>query len=340
MRIRTYLLKFRKNSRFVLTIFIGPLAITLFAEIILMYVKGDPIPYWQGIITIIFVLIFVVLLLSGYTSLLDSAVIKLNNWMRARKFNKPKVLILDGTIGNNGHETPPAPAITNFLPDDWKDNLEHQTKNWRIFVGSLKHLRRSPSFQIIINPFGETYPEEDTNNYKTFSDICDYVYSGGIFVHVAGIPFWYCHDPSDPKFINKRITAGHLQKDPDNETLVIQRPLFLTQFPQFRDLIWDDPEIVDCIQSDDERNRFGEIAGAGGNNRVKMFRSYPARMPGLVPLLRRENQEHWLIGSLKYGDGFFILSGLDLRGENHSSFDKVVAAVRGWADYESMGKAS
>ena len=98
-------------------------------------------------------------------------------------------------------------------------------------VGPLEFIHDSRAYQVVVNPFGETYPEEDTYTYKSFETICDYVFSGGIYVNVAGIPFWYCHDPRDPEYIGKRITAGTLRKELGDEPRVIQRPLFRGLFP-------------------------------------------------------------------------------------------------------------
>lgn len=44
---------------------------------------------------------------------------------------------------------------------------------------------------MIINPFGEAYPERDINLRPMFSKIKNYVWGGGVFVLTGGFAFFY-----------------------------------------------------------------------------------------------------------------------------------------------------
>lgn len=336
MRIRKYLIRFREIIKFIVTLFIAPLAITLIAEAILQRAKNEPIPFWQLTITIISILFFGILLIGGYTKFFDNIIIALANKSRSKKFRNPKILILDGRI-EDANEISPEPAITDYLPHDWKRALQEPPSLLDVIVGPFDLINDSRTYQVVVNPFGEAYPEEDTYSYKSFEKICDYVFSGGIFVNVAGIPFWYCHDPRDPQYIGRRVTAGPIRKEFTGEqTIVIQLPLFQSLFPQLREL--SENLIVETSQSNDEQKLFGDLVNAGGDSRAKMFRAYRPGTSGAIPLLRSENPSRWLIVSLKYGDGYFILAGFDLRGDGHSSFAKVVTGIKSWINFEARGK--
>lgn len=332
MHTKTYISSFRSRTQFILTIVLAPLTISLLADIIIQNVKGIVLPLWQYIITTILIVIFLLLLMAGYTNKLNKLVIILNRHKRLSGLKKPKVLILDGTFGT-GDEIPPRPVFTDYAPQEWESSLR-QTTNWKVETGALSSLK---NFQIVINPFGEVYPEDNASNFSSFHQICDYVFNGGIFVNVAGIPFFYYHDTKDPLFQTKRATAGTLHKEltQDGEVIIL-RSLFLSKFPQIRD--FSDSAVVNCSQSNDDRRLFGEIAGAGGNNQATMFRAYQPKTPGIRPLLYSENPAKWLIISLKYGDGFFLLAGLDLKGIGNTGFHKVIAAIKGWQNYEVQNK--
>jgi hypothetical protein len=336
MRTRKYLLQFRKNIRFVLTLFIAPLSITLLAEMILQLVKAQSIPVWQTVITFIFALLFALLLIGGYSKLFDNTIISSAKKKRSKLFKNPKVLVLDGRIEDT-NEVAPEPAITNNQPTDWKRALTEPPSSHNVDIGPIELIRKSQIYQVVVNPFGEAYPEEDIYTYQTFEKICDYVFSGGVFVNVAGIPFWYCHDPRDPQFIGKRVIAGQIRRDfIRDETTIIQNRLLISLFPQLRDL--SENVIVETTQSSEERRIFGDLTNAGGDSKAKMFRAYRPGTSGAIPLLRSENPDHWLIISMKYGDGFFLLAGFDLRGEGHSSFSKVVMAIKSWIEFEARGR--
>lgn len=50
-------------------------------------------------------------------------------------------------------------------------------------------------YAVIINPYGSTYPETDTEDLSVMRSILSYVQNGGMFVNVADIPFFFAHDP-------------------------------------------------------------------------------------------------------------------------------------------------
>lgn len=180
-----------------------------------------------------------------------------------------------------------------------------------------------------MNAFGEVYPESDFISSSSVTEIRNYVWSGGVYVNVAGIPFWYRYDPSS----GTRETAGRIEKLFEGEP--IWKSLFYDLFPNLTPST--EPEIVECIQSDEDINRFGDIANAGGMQRVGRFRSYPLQPAQLLPILRDSEQQHCIIGSFLYGQGCYLFAGVFINRDN-LSFEKVLAAIKGWASYEARNR--
>jgi hypothetical protein len=57
----------------------------------------------------------------------------------------------------------------------------------------ISHINNS-AFSIIINPFGEAYPESGNAEGVSFRAIASYIRDGGIFVNSGGQPFAYNWD--------------------------------------------------------------------------------------------------------------------------------------------------
>jgi len=198
--------------------------------------------------------------------------------------------------------------------------------NRRIEIEPISRVVGDDAPDIILNPFGEVYPEEDFVSSKTMNEIRQFVWNGGVYVNVAGIPFWCRYDPRS----RKRETAGRVEGVFEGQA--VWRSLFSDYFPNLTPQ--GEPEIVESFQTEEDKSRFGDISSAGSNNTVGRFRTYPLKPVQLLPMLRMLDGTQCLIGAHLYGKGAFILSGLFIEGDN-KSFDKVIAAVKGWALYES-----
>lgn len=62
---------------------------------------------------------------------------------------------------------------------------------------------------IVVNPFGGVYPEEDVSFLSSLGAIFDFVRSGGVYINIADIPFYYAFD----KKLNRRIDTTPLAGD-------------------------------------------------------------------------------------------------------------------------------
>jgi hypothetical protein len=211
-------------------------------------------------------------------------------------------------------------------PDEWCQEIRSQNLRWRVELASVDRALNSKT-DIVVNPFGEAYPEEDLSLHTTFTRIRDYVGGGGVFVNVAGYPFWWKGNPST----GAKAEAGRWEQQPPN--LMVLKPLL-------PDLLGISPVMPGLSQSETTKQeprdvqRFGEIAGAGGGNDARVFRHYSATTQRMIPLLRKGSSDEIVIGAVPFGAGHFIFSGLEIDSTSRS-FAKALAAIQGWAKYEN-----
>jgi hypothetical protein len=196
---------------------------------------------------------------------------------------------------------------------------------WEIEIGPSSVIETDHPPDMVVNPFGEVYPESDFLSNSSASSIRRYVWDGGVYVNVAGIPFWYRYDTRT----GRRETAGRVEGIFEGRAKWIS--LFHDTFPNLDPS--SEPKVVRCHQLDEEKHRFGDIASAGGEDTVGMFRANPLNPPRLIPMLRDAEEKHCIIGAYQFGDGAFIFASLVIVRSNRS-FDKAIAAIKGWAEYE------
>ena len=54
----------------------------------------------------------------------------------------------------------------------------------------------------------------------------------------------------------------------------------------------------------------------------------------MIPLLRTADDKRIVIGAVQHGLGFFLFAGVQIDGSS-TAFDKVLAGVKGWSQYEA-----
>jgi hypothetical protein len=242
--------------------------------------------------------------------------------------------VLDGSLYHRVPSSVP-PYFTNRRPDDWRLGLKSRNPSWAVELGPIQFLREN-RYDIVVNPFGEAYPEEDLALHTTLKQLTEYVYSGGVYVNVAGYPFFWQHNPTT----NVTTESGRWELKADHSTHLIQgnlKPILSdTLLGIHPDMSFQEKQ-VKTLQSDTERKRFGEIAGEGGESKVIMFRPYPMSTQSMIPMLCSENRDHIILGSVPYGTGFFLFFGIKIDNQT-KAFEKSLAAIKGWAQYEANSR--
>ena len=315
------------------TVLVGPLALSVVGGVFVSYGTGSKIPNWLLVVSAGSIASWFLVYVGAYTSILSTPLAGWSRWRRKKRFQQPVVCILDGRVEHSGRPLAQYTS-TNRTADDWRERLRKECPHWRIELAAVDR-SLDVSVQMVINPVGETYPEEDLTLHTTFSRIREYVRSGGVFVNVAGYPFFYGWNSQ--KQMN--VEAGRWERLPpvDGQPRIELQPLLPV-------LLGIEPVLPGPIQTTatrqeaGARERFGEIAGAGGNPVVQMFRQYPltAQAQRMIPLLLTDDGQAIVIGAVPFGSGYFLLAGVEI-SDRSATFDKVIAAVRGWALHEARG---
>jgi len=320
--------KARSRVEHWLTLLISPLWISLLVAVLVAVGTNVTVSGNLWITLLLVTALWLASFLAAYTTAFSTSLRRWARWRRRRRFATPRVLVLDGRIDDEG-----IPCVervwTTKKPDEWQEEISRQNPTWTVELGSVEHALDN-GVDIIVNPFGEAYPEEDLSLHTTFTRLRDYVRGGGVFVNVAGYPFWWKTNP----MTRMRVEAGRWEQQ--SPGLMILKPLLpdlLNVFP----ILPSGSHDMNTKQDGLDFRRFGEIAGAGGGNDAKVFRAYPDSTTGMIPLLRTSDGQSIVIGAVSFGAGHFIFAGVEIDGAS-KSFHKVLAAIAGWARYERSGR--
>jgi len=311
-----------------LLLLVSPLAVSLLASAVVAAGTGMEISTLLFVLLGVALLVWIVGYLAAYTNVFQTPIVWWAQTRRRRRFAKPRVMVLDGRIDDAGMAS--VPRISTTRPaDDWSQELKQQNPKWKVELASVDHAL-SDGADMIVNSFGEAYPEEDLSLHTTFTRLRDYVRGGGVFVNIAGYPFWWKANPAT----GTKAEAGRWEQQPPN--LMVLKSL-LPDMLGISPVIPGSPQPMTTKQEPRDSQRFGEIAGAGGGNDAVVFRHYPISTERMIPLLRTDDGQSIVIGAVPFGAGYFVFAGLEINQQSRS-FAKAVAAIQGWARYESLGK--
>ena len=85
-------------------------------------------------------------------------------------------------------------VLTADKADFWRNyfsNLRAEDGQKKYDVKEIMAREINDSYSVILNPFGETYPEYDLKGRQVYNIICNYIRNGGVFINTAGFPFFY-----------------------------------------------------------------------------------------------------------------------------------------------------
>jgi len=230
--------------------------------------------------------------------------------------------ILNGYTSNPPQGTPCDMSDLAVSPNDWIALLK--SKQIRTSLIPANHIRAA--FDAIINPFGEAYPEEDVQSRTTYERILKYIGSGGLFVNVAGFPFFrYC----DPITGQRKVATNPTTTFVDPQT---GQPLSWYSFADTR--LYRDFKVtvdtgvareVQVFQEPEDKRCLGDLL-AGGVDRVTQFRAITPPSPA-TPLLRDKGNKLYPIAAVPYKHGYLLDAGL-VHGKREASL--VAQATKNW----------
>jgi hypothetical protein len=237
-------------------------------------------------------------------------------WNRGRKFRNPRV----GLLLHEG-----CPILKLVTPTDWRDGLQQKA----LTVKEIQISGLNSRYAIVLNPYGEFYPEEDSLAFLSFKKIRDYISSGGIFVCAHGLAFFYSYDMSTKKATptggEHTLYAGTLSNN-----VVLLQPAF-SRAPlwslvdtllrrEFRVLTTasDNPQTVSVYQLPEDKQWVGDLTNVGGSSTIEEFRAVREPAPRCIPLLRAKTDfgEVYPMAAIPFGKGYLVLCGMNFDSSN------------------------
>ena len=201
---------------------------------------------------------------------------------------------------------------------------------FQVSLTSISNLSNG-AFSIIINPFGEAYPELGSADGVGLRTILSYIQDGGIFVNSGGQPFVYNWDVNtgDHNLVINFIPissyymeGNHNEAMPVlswNESLAIpQEALVLKRYFEIENE-WDHPEkgIVGPTEVEIE---FDKILGNDKlKTRAKVYRPIRKLSDNVRPLVHCPESlwdgKVYPVAAIAFGRGFLIYTGMNLDEE-------------------------
>lgn len=232
------------------------------------------------------------------------------------------IAILDGYARDRVNEKPCVPTFSSVPAKDWSPLL--QDTNSTISFISASEI--DTSYDAILNPFGETYPEENYESKTTYLRILNYISMGGLFVNVAGFPFFYYWNHERAESIP--MARRRLILNPS--TGQIASFIHFSDTPAYRDfrisLDSRSPTEVTISQTNEDRRYVGDLLSLG-IERVTQFRAVIPGNPQITPLIRAEEGRIYPLAAVKHESGYLMISGLDL---HPNEAPLVSTALKNW----------
>jgi len=249
--------------------------------------------------------------------------------IRTSRICCPKIGILNGYISDPKKEYCCRMASTNVTSYMWYYELRKALCKMvmkRINLITVSEI--DDTFSMIINPFTDNFPEEDTEFHPTFYKIRQYIENGGIFVNPGGAFFWN-QNTLKPDIMEETILRRN-----NNAQLMSDTPLFLkfgvSYSMEIRDRngveTYKEPFQIKIFQEDNDKLIAGELLV--NNNLVKKFRAVQPGTKDYIPLLREEGNKSFPIAAIPYRHGFLLLIGLFMESESSEEFKIAIRAVK------------
>lgn len=266
-----------------------------------------------------------------------------------KKFEPPiRIGILNGNVDESDTLEKPCsifPYSEFKSADIWKDRfstISFSGKN-KYIIEKIAVSKVNNEFALIINPFGEAYPEKDIRKRFAFNILRDYIADGGVFVNTAGFPFFYAWDVRQGKeeaVVDEKLLIPESIQLAEGKVVGIGQFKLLLNFAG--SLLWREfgalttsetptfSEIkeLDTYQMEEDRKIAGDLVNVGGINKVNEFRALRKETKDLIPMLRAQRPdfgEIYPIAAIKYGWGYMIATGM--YNKTNVEFEKLLVAI-------------
>ena len=270
-----------------------------------------------------------------------------------QKFVIPRKLgILNGYVdGQDASEKPCTEyPYSEFNIEDWERRFSQITDSGKckFEIERIPISKIGNEYAVIINPFGEAYPEKDVKKRFAFNHLKNYVEDGGVLVNVAGFPFFWAWDvvkgAKEPVVDEKTLVPDSVRTE--GGKFYVERFRILLNFAG--SLSWRDLEIIttadtpqmsginqlDVNQEESDKSIVGDLVNLGGQSKVYEFRAVRKETKEVIPLLRAKRpdfEEIYPIAAVKRGFGYLIAGGMNTKSP--SEFEKLAVTVGNFCDW-------
>lgn len=281
------------------------------------------------------------------------------------RFRRPRIGVLrtDDPLENDFQRIKKG---CEFGPRTWVKGLQ----TYNLSAESVVYSESISNFDVLVNPYGETYLESDLSNMRTLKDIMRFVSDGGFFLSMGGLGFFYMYDPKkNIEGLTGPMFEFYIGGSYDVETQGVvgrSKPsLILEPRPHpnatslvdswlFRNLGLRTtlrPETTRTIQP--AHKEFANLLQA--NTTVQEFRSVERCESSdneLIPVFRAQYQnfpterihECYPIAAIRHGLGYFVICGMVVNKQEHKNLvENIIAKIceilanRGRLDYIESG---
>jgi hypothetical protein len=243
------------------------------------------------------------------------------------------------------------------------NNIKHGDNESRLFHASMTPFSHiiNDIFSIIVNPFGESYPESGNAEGVSFRTITSYIRDGGIFVNSGGQPFTYSWDVntgnSQPiiSFIPvlSDIQTNYVDGIPVlqiKENLRIPSKALLLKKCFGLETEWDDPanNIVGPKETEIE---FDKLLGQDTpKTKAKVYRPVRKLSQVIIPCPRCSdllwnnnnnisNNNIYPVFAVKFGRGYLVHTGMSLDEEREYKMLLDIITRLCLIGYETLAKS-
>ena len=236
-----------------------------------------------------------------------------------------KLAILDGYVTGRDEKICIKYPFTNDSKDFWKKNIESLDKSsgkFEIVQTNIENI--SEEFAVVLNPFGEEYPEINRKSKAAFNALKNFIEDGGIYVNTAGFPFFYAWDVLEGKeypLSEEMVVLPTAIQVKDGVPVITEMQTLLKftgtlLFKEFDAIPAPTSKKRKVYQNPEDKEKFGDLVE--GLPEITEFRGMPKSTKDCLPIIRAKDEtveEVYPISALKRGNGYLVIAGMDTSGE-------------------------
>jgi hypothetical protein len=184
------------------------------------------------------------------------------------------------------------------------------------------------SYTLIINPFGENYPEKDPVLHSSFNDLRSYMEGGGFLLSI-GAAFYYHQNTMSSHTIEPTFLRTQDNFQGMNDSFLFKKfsvSFTMDNYDQNGNVLSKEPINVSVYQEDEDKNIVGDILGE--IEVVDRFRALKSESIDYIPLLRERGNKIYPLAAVPYSKGLLLLAGMKLNGVESNEFKIIIKLIK------------